>query len=423
MSYKTDRLVDLFPDAYAAHERSSLLYKLLDAVGSEFMQADEKIKRLLKSHWVEYAEGSALDGLGAIFGVARRVLPGGETEDDEKFRRRLQATVTLFTGGGTRDAVLGAVRSALGLPYKLEQLPLPDGFEALRQDIDALIKLTEFSPTGDTILESSISTVDKASELILNVNSATVRASPPRIVWNFRKGSGHFLSLVLVDANRGIKAKNDLIVPEGSMLVFSDDNGRFNALLNGIDISDRFTNLDGTSPAAALPLVPQGLSRWKFRAQGGLYDLNVLDRDTFDLPLFDVEMQLLIFRPLTFDVEVPFFFDDAIRALKTRHNYSGDIQVFKGLPVEILQEVVNQTRAAGVRGSVLLTLNFFDDHTQDDQAFRIEASHLAREKMDAEDSLLVANVNQQTESHAMEERLNIVGVFDNSPFDGPFGFL
>jgi hypothetical protein len=423
MSYKTDRLVDLFPDAYAAHERSSLLYKLLDAIGDEFMEADEKIKRLLKSHWVAYAEGSALDGLGAIFGVARRALPGGETEDDEKFRRRLQATVALFTGGGTRDAVLGAVRSALGLPYKLEQLPLPAGFEALRQDIDSLIKLTEFSPSGDTILESSISTVDKASELILNVNSATVRASPPRIVWNFRKGNGHFLSLGLMNTGRGVKAKNDLIAPEGSRLVFSDDNGRFNALLNGIDVSDRFTNPDGTSPAAALPLVPQGLSQWKFRAQAGLFDQTNFDRDTFDLPVFDVEMQLLIFRPLTFDVEVPFFFEDAIMALKARHNYPGQIQVFKGLPVEILQEVVNQTRAAGVRGSVLLTLNFFDDHPQDDRPLSIEAEHLATEKMNAEDSLLVANVNQQTESHAMEERLNIAGVFDISPFDGPFGFM
>ncbi|HMV49832.1 MAG TPA: hypothetical protein PLD20_07350 [Blastocatellia bacterium] len=423
MSYKTDRLVDLFPDAYAAHERSSLLYKLLDAVGDEFMEADEKIKRLLKSHWVEYAEGSALDGLGAIFGVARRVLPSGETEDDEKFRRRLQATVTLFTGGGTRDAVLGAVRSALGLPYKLEDLPLPESFEALRQDIGGLIKLTEFSPTGDTILETSISPVDKASELILNVNSATVRASPPRIVWNFRKGNGHFLSLGLMDTNRGVKAKPDLIVRAGSTLIFSDDNGRFNALLDGIDVSDRFTNLDGSSPAAVLPLVPQGLSRWRFRAQSGLFDQNILDSDTFDLPVFDVEMQLLIFRPLTFDVEVPFFFEDAIRALKKRHNYPGEIQVFRGLPVEVLQEVVNQTRAAGVRGSVLLTLNFFDDHPQDDQAFSIAADFLAKEKQDAADSLLVANVNQQTESHAMDERLNIAGVFDISPFDGPFGFL
>ena len=43
--------------------------------------------------------------------------------------------------------------------------------------------------------------------------------------------------------------------------------------------------------------------------------------------------------------------------------------------------------------------------------------------MNAEDSLLVANVNQQTESHEMEDRLIIAGVFDISPFEGPFGFM
>ena len=43
MAYKTDRLVDLFPDAYAARDRESLLYKLLDAAGAELMEADESI--------------------------------------------------------------------------------------------------------------------------------------------------------------------------------------------------------------------------------------------------------------------------------------------------------------------------------------------------------------------------------------------
>src|SRR5215207_10694590 len=112
MPYKTDELVDLFPDAYALDGAGSLLYKLLDAVGAELMVADGKVKRLLKSHWVGYASGRALDGLGAIYGVERRRLPGGEPEPDRVFRSRLRAVVPLFTGGGTHEAVKGAVRSA-----------------------------------------------------------------------------------------------------------------------------------------------------------------------------------------------------------------------------------------------------------------------------------------------------------------------
>ena len=53
MSYKTDRLVNLFPDAYATQDRQSLLYRLLDALGSELFNADRALKELLKSHWVK----------------------------------------------------------------------------------------------------------------------------------------------------------------------------------------------------------------------------------------------------------------------------------------------------------------------------------------------------------------------------------
>src|SRR5260370_28128127 len=99
MSYKTDRLVDLLPDAYAAAERESLLHQLLDVVGAELMVADAAVKRLLKSHWVDYATGAALDGLGAIYGVARRSLRDGSLETAAAFRQRLRSVVLLFTGG------------------------------------------------------------------------------------------------------------------------------------------------------------------------------------------------------------------------------------------------------------------------------------------------------------------------------------
>ena len=148
MSYKTERLTQLFPETYAASDRQSLLYQLLDAAGAELMAADESIKRLLKSHWVEYAEGPALDGLAATFGVTRRQLRSADLESDAAFRQRLKSIVPLFAGGGTRRAVLGAVRSALGLPFDLDQLGLGPAYAPLRRDIENLIRLEEFSPKG-----------------------------------------------------------------------------------------------------------------------------------------------------------------------------------------------------------------------------------------------------------------------------------
>lgn len=422
MSYKTDRLVDLFPDAYAARERESLLFKVLDAIGAELMTADGQIKALLKSHWVRYAEGQALDGLGAIYGVTRRTLRGGQPELDEAFRRRLQATVPMFTGGGTRKAVLGAVRSALGLPYNLTQLGLPARFEALRQDIEALVTLTEFSPHGERVLESTINVVDNASELILDVIGTTVAESLAVIEWSFDRGSGRRLSLELLDSHQGIKSRDTFLMPPARTLVFSDDRGRLSAVLDGLDVSDQFVNLDNSSPAR-LPPVPATPSQWKFRARGGVYDGSTFGGDTFDLPQFHAGLNRLRFEPLTFDVQVPYFLQDAVEELKKRHGYTGELFIFEGIPLEKIPEVVDQTRAAGVRGSVHFALTFFDDHSQSDQSFKIDAAHRAAENAAASDSLLVSNVSQQTESQSMLERLTIAGVFDISPFDGPFGFM
>jgi len=69
MSFKTDRLVALFPDAYAAREGASLLHAVLDAVGAELVRGDASIRDLLKSHWIDYAKDGGLDGLASLLGV------------------------------------------------------------------------------------------------------------------------------------------------------------------------------------------------------------------------------------------------------------------------------------------------------------------------------------------------------------------
>ena len=146
MSYKSARLAALFPDVYSASDRGSVLGALLDAIGAELTAADESVKVLLRSHWVHYASHDGLDGLAASYGLERRTLRSGALEDDEALRRRLQERVVEYTGGGTVAAVEGSVRSALGLPFDLDDLPLPDGFEAFRRDLQSLVRVVEFSP-------------------------------------------------------------------------------------------------------------------------------------------------------------------------------------------------------------------------------------------------------------------------------------
>lgn len=449
MSYKTDRLVALFPDAYAARDRESLLHKLLDAVGAELLAADEKVKRLLKSHWVKYAEGDALDNLGAVFGVRRRVLRRneGETKEqleaDEEFRVRLQMIVPMFTGGGTRRAVVGAVRSALGLPFDLDRLNLKEqGYAGLHEDLEALVTLTEFSPKGDRVLGGDVKPAagGTAAELSLRVETQSAEERHPRIEWTFDRGSARRLALELVGSPQGVRSLDELLVAEGQTLVLgAGPEGQLNAFVGTRDVSEMFVNSDGTKPAR-LPAVPQQPSEWRFRAESGRFgddarSLSRFDADTFGLPAFHVALTRLRLVPLTFDVEVPYYVEEVVPALLARHKYEGKEFVFKGIPLEHIQEVVDQTRAAGVRGSVHFSLSFLEDHATEDEARGLSCGDEGRvaglcaraefrgaEDHRTADSLLVANVSQQRESQGMDESLTLAGVFDISTFEGPFGF-
>ena len=427
MYYKTDTLSHLFPDTYAARDPESVLYKLLDAIGADLMAADEAIKSLLKSHWVDYASGKALDGLGAIYGVSRRRLRDTTLETDDAFRQRLKSIVPLFTGGGTKQAVIGAVRSALGLPFDLAQLKLPPGFEALEKDIEKLVYLEEFSPKGERIVKKAVTEVDGVSELLLEIDIPTVQEERPRIQWKFNTGGGRLLSLERLPDQAGaemvgVKSMEGLIIPPGKTLTLSArEDGRLSAVLDLEDVTTQFSNLNDTTPAI-LPEVPVGRSEWRFRAQSGLFGISVFGADTFDLPEFEVEMSWLRFEPLTFEVHVPYFLQQAVADLKNLHHYQGKLFVFEGLPLESIVEVVNQTRAAGVRGSVQFSLNFLDIHDQD-EIFILQGERAIVEEAGATEYLTVSSVNDIHEHHDTSENFLLGAVFDVSPFDQGHGFI
>ena len=426
MSYKTDELTSVLPDAYAVDDAESLLYKLLDAFGAELMTADEKVKRLLKSHWVNYADGSGLDGLAAVFGVRRRLLRDGITpESDDAFRTRLKAVVPTFAGGGTRQAVLGAVRSAFGLPFDLRDLNLPEEYDVLRTDVERLIILEEFSPRAETLVDDNVAEIEDASQMILVVDIPTVRETRPRIRWTFLGGDGRQrMSVELVGAGAGIKTTREgLVVPANEPLTLSaDDDGFLNARLAGEDVSRFFVNLDDSAPAT-IPEVPRTRSEWKFRAQSGLFDTSKFDGDEmYDLPGYAIEMSWWRYEPLTFDVRVPYFLDRSVKQLAQQHGYEGGVFEFQELPPERIQEVVDQTRAAGVRGHVHFSLNWAEDHDQYEESAVIQGQHRVSEDAAAADSFSVGSFNREAEVQDLGEVFVIGGVWDVSTFDGSYGF-
>ncbi len=419
MSYKTDRLVALLPDAYAAAEPQSLLHQLLDVAGAELMAADAAVKRLLKSHWVDYAEGAALDGLGAIYGVARRQLRDGSMETDAAFRQRLRSVVVLFTGGGTVLAVKGAVRSAVGLPFDLGTLNVPAG---LRDDLEDLVVLHEFPPIRERVIVDAVSQGQDTSELTLRTDAPSITQELPRIEWTLTAGSGRLLSVERVDVSQGIKSDETLVLPPGSTLVLTaGPDGALSAVLAGQDVTGSFTNLDGSTPPV-LPPVPLAHSEWHFAARGGLFDLSAFDAgESFDPPLFRVELSWPRTQPLTFDLVVPYFLQSVVAQLGARPGYTGEVFVFQGLPLDAIPQVVDATRAAGVRGNVHFSLEFFEDHGQRDQA-RVDAVHHVTEDAGATDALTMGSLNTITESADAADRFGLAGLFDVSTFDGPFSY-
>ena len=221
---------------------------------------------------------------------------------------------------------------------------------------------------------------------------------------------------------RGSSPTKPCVLPPGSTLVLTaGPGGVLSAVLGGQDVTGSFTNLDGSTPAI-VPPVPLAHSEWRFAARGGLFDLSAFDADeTFDTPLFRVELSWPRTQPLTFELVVPYFLQSVVTQLIARHGYTGEVFIFQGLPLDAIPPVVDQTRAAGVRGNVHFSLEFLEDHGQRDQ-LRVHAVHYATDDAAAADTLTMGSLNTITESQDAADRFGLAGLFDVSTFDGPYSY-
>jgi len=440
MSFKTDRLVALFPDAAAAAERASLLHAVLDALGAELVRGDAAVKDLLKSHWINHARAGGLDGLGALLGVERRLLPDGTPEGDETFRPLLQSTVSSFKGGGTLAGIQGAVRAALGLPYDLKLFAAQlagrgGGVNAasanLLDGLAGLVRIEEFAPKLEVMLGSALPT-PAGTRLVLDLEVSTIEPMPPRIEWTFTSGARQ-LSLMLQDTPWGVRARPGFEVPPGAVLRLSGSTAEtFSASIGSTDVSAQFSAADGGG-APWLPRVPAGSSRWIFAAgRGAAFDAARFDAgQVFDAAAFSVRMQWLRLQPLVFDVIVPYFIDAAVRRLLAGSGYEDRFKLFKGASLDAIQRVVDRSRAAGVRGAVQYQINLPGESSErkswEDQGvqeiFSGWIDQRGSETHDAQENLTAGALSSETELHNSSERFAIGGVFNVAVFDGSFGFL
>jgi hypothetical protein len=298
---------------------------------------------------------------------------------------------------------------------------------ALREELERLVVVEEFSPVGERLVHENVTDVGGVSQMLVDVAPRAAAEAALRIEWEFTAGAGRELSVERLGAPTvGVRSTPSLLVAPGtSPLVLSTrPDGAFSAAIGSQDVSASFTDLAGTG-SPVLPPVPLEPSQWRFRARSAAFDDVVFDDGppTFDPPSFRVELSWIRTQPLTFAVTVPYFVQEVAQQLAERHNYSGDVFIFEGLPLEVIQDVVDETRAAGVRGSVHFSLLFPEDQALREARFAAEGVHRASEDAAARDAMSIGSLSAVTETQDAGESFALAAEFDIATFDGPFGHV
>ena len=113
-----------------------LYFDFMDIFGKELDETDNKIDQIERDHWIDYAEGDALDKLGVLFNLTR---VDGET--DAVFRARIKSTVPDYSGGGTINAIKEVVYGYTGVyPTIADACPTNPDYDATIAD--AWFKIT-----------------------------------------------------------------------------------------------------------------------------------------------------------------------------------------------------------------------------------------------------------------------------------------
>src|SRR2546421_8505671 len=99
MPTKTDRILSYLPGTFRAVPRPTALYSVVDAFGTELLQAENTLAAVMQSHWVDLADRGEetvddLSRIAALYGLAPR-----DDESVEEFREHLKRYVRTFLEG------------------------------------------------------------------------------------------------------------------------------------------------------------------------------------------------------------------------------------------------------------------------------------------------------------------------------------
>jgi hypothetical protein len=268
---RTKRIADRLPEFYRTWDTDSVIFKVLDSVGRALSEEQKSVFRVMRTHWVDTANGRDLDKLGAIFELKR-----DKSEDDDDFRVRIKGALRQFKGGGTPASVRALMADFLSVHEgELEILENPEREMSIEKRVSG----------GQSWTLGSMSVED---------------ASP--VIEVTLQGEGNVVlnpALRNLDSNERVGLEGRLRV--GQRLVMSEGS----ATLDGEDVSS------AVSASPAFPTLTPGGSRWVYEeaisAKVGHLDKSAFGGSIFKVPVPDAVIRLTWSgrAPSTFALAVP----------------------------------------------------------------------------------------------------------------------
>lgn len=133
MATKTDRILSYLPPTFRAVPRPTALYSVVDAFGSQLLEAENSLGAVMLAHWVDHADRGSefitdLNCFASLYGLAPRgaakdvaqfalaCAPVSADETVEQFREHLKRYVRTFIEGTvTVQGILRVAAEALGV--------------------------------------------------------------------------------------------------------------------------------------------------------------------------------------------------------------------------------------------------------------------------------------------------------------------
>ncbi len=297
---RRERISERLPHFYKYWKTETSIFGFTDAMGTHLDESEKDQLSIMRTHWVDTANGVDLENLGSIYNIKKR-----DSESDPDYKNRLKTAIMSYKGGGTKSAIKMLVRMVLKLPQdypiRIEENPIVN------------LKKTWKVSAGKEWVINPRNIEDTVPDITLKVTTENAKVTD--------------VTLTNLTTAESISFKGDMVYRD--MLKISHGQAK----LNGKDATARLST-------TTVPTLVRRKSKWQYKEYVG-GNLGIFDNMQFDNSVFAINIiseatfEWTARQPASFILELP-------NELLTR----------SGITVEYIQHLVNLVKAAGVKAEV-----------------------------------------------------------------------